>query len=445
MKEEIVTIEKIIAGGTGLGLLADGLVVFIPFTIPGEKARIGITKRHKDYAEGRLKKLIVSSPDRVEPPCRLYGLCGGCDLQHVNIDKQLAIKESILKEFLVRARVADPPTADKLVISPAVASPRAMGYRLRIRLQVDQKTQKFGYFRPRSRLVEPLDVCPLARPEINTILGKLRGSESFWTILRQTGSFELILNPDSGRLVILVRSKRKPRALEKKSAEALLAEVETLQNVLFTVPGHSPITMGDKEKKHNLISLTLPAHGLLTEELTLTMEPGAFFQVNEEQNRNLIGILLEWSSPAPGKKILDLFCGMGNFSLPLAKLGAEMLGMDLQRAAIRSAKRNAELAGLPNCRFEKSAALDGIRELVRLNKRFDTIILDPPRQGCRDVVPYLPATDAGTIIYVSCDPATLSRDLKTLGERGYQIDGMRIVDMFPQTHHMEVMTKLVRA
>jgi len=445
LKEKIVTIEKIIAGGTGLGRLADGLVVFVPFTIPGEKVRIGITKRYKDYAEGCLKKLLIPSPDRVEPPCRVYGLCGGCDLQHVNTGRQLAIKEFILKEFLIRDMVVDPHTADKLVISPPVASPRAMGYRLRVRLQVDQEIQKFGYFRSRSHLVEPIDVCPLARPEINTILKQLHGSEPFWTILRQAVSFELILNPDSGRLVILVLCKRKPRALEKKSTEALLADIETLQNILFSVPSHSLITMGDKEEKHNLISLTLPASRLLTKELTLTMEPGAFFQVNEEQNQNLIGILLEWSSPAPGKKILDLFCGMGNFSLPLARLGSEVLGMDLQRAAIRSAKRNAELAGLSNCRFEKSAALDGIRELVGLNERFDTIILDPPRQGCRDVIPYLSATDARTIIYVSCDPATLSRDLRTLGERGYRIDKMRIVDMFPQTRHMEVITKLVRA
>ena len=142
--------------------------------------------------------------------------------------------------------------------------------------------------------------------------------------------------------------------------------------------------------------------------------------------------------------MLDLHCGMGNFSLPLALLAKEVVGMDVQRAAIRSAKRNADRANITNCRFEKQTALDGAQALAARGESFDLILLDPPRQGCAEVIPYLSELKAKQLVYISCDPATLARDLDKLAAQGFSIKRLGLVDMFPQTHHMEVVTQLER-
>jgi 23S rRNA (uracil1939-C5)-methyltransferase len=180
-------------------------------------------------------------------------------------------------------------------------------------------------------------------------------------------------------------------------------------------------------------------------DLTLTWEAGGFCQVNLEQNNNLVKLVRQMTLNGPHQRILDLYCGYGNFSLSVAGLASEVLGIDGQNAAIRSAQRNAVLNGLHNCLFEKKQVPAAVNALLAEGKTFDTIILDPPRQGASEILSLLPKLGAAQIIYISCNPATLIRDLAPLLQAGYQVSRLVPVDMFPQTHHLESVTLLKRS
>ena len=179
-------------------------------------------------------------------------------------------------------------------------------------------------------------------------------------------------------------------------------------------------------------------------ELVLRFEAGGFCQVNHQQNERLIRQLLAWAQVNQGDAVLDLFCGMGNFSLPLALAARQVVGTDLQRSSIRGASANAQANHLTNCLFRQAAALDAVREFKKVAEPFDLVLLDPPRLGCREIMPYLPDLGAAKIIYISCDPATLVRDLALLQGHGFGLRKLRGIDMFPQTCHVESIALLGR-
>jgi 23S rRNA (uracil1939-C5)-methyltransferase len=177
---------------------------------------------------------------------------------------------------------------------------------------------------------------------------------------------------------------------------------------------------------------------------SLSYEAGGFSQVNPEQNQEMIATMLSWLAGMKISRAADLFCGLGNFSFPLALAGIQVVGADLQRSTIRSAKGNAMALGLSNCSFIQASAEDAARQLAESGERFDLVILDPPRRGCLEIIPHLDRLAAPVLLYISCDPATLARDLTRLLEQGYQVRRLRLIDMFPQTAHLETMILLSR-
>jgi 23S rRNA (uracil1939-C5)-methyltransferase len=288
--------------------------------------------------------------------------------------------------------------------------------------------------------------CLLARPEIEEFLQKLQGHSSWRPLLAQSTSLEIAVSPDTGRITVLLGYRRQPRPRDLQLARALGEDFPEIGGLLFTGAGFEPFGPGGQAASNEtmLIRFTLPATVTGSRPLTLTVEPGGFSQVNPRQNEHLVQTLLSWAEVRRDERVLDLFCGMGNFSLPLALAAGEVTGCDLQGAAIRSARRNAELAGLANCRFLKRSAREGATELLARGERFDFLLLDPPRQGCADLIGLLPSFGARRLAYISCDPATLARDLALLAARGYRLSRVRVVDMFPQTHHLETITLLER-
>ncbi|MDX1775463.1 MAG: methyltransferase domain-containing protein, partial [Desulfobulbales bacterium] len=206
---------------------------------------------------------------------------------------------------------------------------------------------------------------------------------------------------------------------------------------------YDPLTQNFSPRQPIFSHMT--AIAALKSKLNLSWEAGGFCQVNLEQNSRLINLVLAMAASGPHRTILDLFCGYGNFSLPLALLAEKVLGIDSQNAAIRSARQNVAQAGNRNCLFEKRPVPDAVRSLVAAGETFETIVLDPPRQGAPEVMSLLPKLEAQQIIYISCDPATLARDLVTLHGAGYQVSRLIPVDMFPQTHHLESVVLLKRA
>ena len=438
-----VVIEKLVAGGPGLGRLAEGMIVLVPYVLPGERVIVREMKRKKDFISAMLEEILTPSHDRIEPPCPLYGRCGGCDLQHATYDAQTRLKKEILIESLQRAG-GDIFSDHDFFIQPVLASPEEFGYRQRIRLQVNEEGQ-FGFFRTGSHVLEPVSKCLLAGEILNTVLKQLKSNESFSGLVKHCTAFELLFNPDSNNTVMLLHFKRKPRPKDSILAKDSVNEIIGLSAILMQVEGYGlydPLGQLFVSGPPHL-SQTISIKNL-QKDILLTWEAGGFCQVNLGQNKNLINLVMGMVKADPHKRILDLYCGYGNFSLPIAQLAEEVVGIDSQNAAIRSARRNVSLNGLQNCHFEKKQVAEGVKDLIASGETFDMVILDPPRQGAADVVSGLSDLGAEQIIYISCNPATLARDLTTLFSKGYKLSYLVPVDMFPQTHHMESVALLKR-
>ncbi len=441
-------IEKLIIGGKGLGYLSDGKVVMVSGVLPGETVRFRPVRIRKQLIEGELLEVLIPSADRAKASCPVFETCGGCDFQHISQIAQAEYKQAILEDHLSRSGLFSQENIAAFLQSPAAARD-LLGYRQRIRLQVDRRTGTLGYFRARSHSIQAIRACPIARPEINRVLEKMHGSASLSHLLHETQELELLLSPDDGMLILLFHHRRKPRPADEAAAKDLVETVAGIKSISFTVKGYAMFgpygAVAERSESSvvldNVLRITLSAD-LIGKSIGMALEPGGFCQVNLRQNETLIRQFLEWARCSKEERALDLFCGMGNFSIPLAFSAGEVLGADLQGSAVRSAKANAVAAGLSNCRFVKSSAVDFARELLRTGDSFPLILLDPPRSGCAEVIPLVAGLATKRIIYVSCDPATLVRDLGHLQRIGLRVRAMRMIDMFPQTHHMETITLL---
>ncbi|MBU0674605.1 MAG: 23S rRNA (uracil(1939)-C(5))-methyltransferase RlmD [Proteobacteria bacterium] len=440
MHTHTLFIEKIISGGLGLGHLPDGLVVMIPDVLPEEEVTCRLHTKKKGYALADLVQVVVPSPHRIKPTCPVADQCGGCDLQHADYDLQLQIKGSILTDHLLSARIIQNNEVTN-VIQPPIASPQTFGYRQRIRMRVEHGRP--GFLQVHSKTMVAVNHCPLARPEINEFLATIHNKTVLPEILRKCLELEILFNQADGGVVLLLHLAAKPRAADIKTAELIPKQLPMVQTVFLKHPDQHQMGPFGASDPYQM-GLNFPAHqeGRLP-EYSLHFEPGGFCQVNLEQNRNMINQLLTWSSSTPPRRVLDLFCGMGNFSIPMAYVADRVVGMDLQRSSIRSARRNAETLGLTNCNFERISAEDGIREVTCTGQQFDLLLLDPPRRGCKEIIQEIKSLGRPPIIMISCDPATLTRDLAGILPLGYRLNKAGLVDMFPQTHHLETMVQLL--
>jgi len=437
-------IDKLIKGGIGLGRLADGQVVMVPRVLPGERVRVFPRRRRGHYQEADLLEVLKPSAQRVSPPCPVYERCGGCALQHAAYPEQVRLKNLILGETLVRAGLCREEELPALM-GKALASPQPFGYRQRIRLQVDQG--RVGYYSRQSHSLVQVSSCPLAGETINAALAGLLFERNFQILLDLAIAIELLENPSRGSVLLIIHYPRKPRPAEYHAAREICRRLPMVAALIFH-PSDLPMGpcftgAGEVALSELRLSIPLPVE-LCGRPMTFALEPGGFCQVNPGQNENCIRLLLEWVREMPVGKALDLFCGMGNFSLPLAASGWEVVGTDLQRSTIRSARFNAEAAGLGDrCRFSRENAVDAARRLLAAGEGFDCLILDPPRAGCAELIPLLAGFKARQIIYISCDPATLARDLAGLTKFAYRLAEVRMVDMFPQTGEQESMARLI--
>lgn len=439
-----IIIEKVVAGGHGLGRLANGMVVMVPFVLPGETVVVAFGRQHKGYITGTLLDVVEPSSSRKEPLCPHFRCCGGCDFQHADYQSQLAIKADILNELALRAGIS----VEGVSLEPVLPSPDQFNYRQRIRLQIDSNGQ-IGFFERRSHAVTEIDVCLLAASQLNQALVEVRRSRAFLSLCSHATSMELLLNPLNGRVVVVVQLRRKPRPADHQAATAMAVGIDVIQSVWLVGDGFAPSgpCCADPFCTHDdcgRIVFALPA-GAARRELVMGFEAGGFCQVNLRQNQQLIEQILSWAQVGRDDAVLDLFCGMGNFSLPLALVSRRVVGSDLQRSSIRGAQANASANQVGNCLFLRADALTAAQQLRQSGERFDLVLLDPPRQGCREILSLLPDLCTDKILYISCDPATLVRDLRQLQEVGFTLRYLRGVDMFPQTSHLEAVAMLVRA
>jgi 23S rRNA (uracil1939-C5)-methyltransferase len=438
MKTEVVEIEKLIFGGVGLGRLANGKIVLVPYVLPGERVKIRITAEAKDYAEAELLEVISQAKDRVEPPCPYYGTCGGCQLQHVSYQMQVELKREILIDIFQRqAGLSDVPL---LGVYP---SSKPFHHRNRLRLHVEASSSlgpppfKLGFVKWKSHKVLRIEECLLAHERVNSVLKSLYHHPTFMVLSPYVKRVRIEHSPAEDKATLIFWTMIKPLS---RDVESLLT-IQDLKSVFYILRGARPEGPFPKDAPYGGRRLFKALF-----DLTYYVQPGVFVQTNWEVNLLIQQRMFDLAQGC--ERVLDLHAGMGNFLLPLAfKLprGVEFLGVDTDPRVIEdglyTAKKN-NLNGRLDLRNMSSHAC--LHEMIKEGRTFDLVLLDPPRGGCKDLLRYLPNVAEKHILYLSCDPPTLARDVKALLSLGFDLQGLYLFDMFPQSYHLEVLAHLVK-
>ena len=416
--------------GRGVARL-DGKTVFVADALPGERVTARRVSRRRSHDEAELVEVLQASPDRVEPPCPHFGVCGGCSLQHLAPAAQLRAKAGTLHDNLQRiGRVA------AAVRWEPVAGP-SLGYRRKARLgvrKVDKKGRVLVGFRERrAPLLADMDSCAVLAGGIGAMLpaiGELIGGLS---IARRVPQVEVAVGDDRRVLVF--------RVLDPPTAEDLLQfdRFGMAQDVdVWRQPGGNDTARPLRED-------AAPPHYRLPEfGLEFEFLPTDFVQVNAQLNQRAVSRAVELLGLTPGASVLDLFCGLGNFSLALARRGAEVTGVEGDEALVQRARDNAARNGV-EADFYVANLFEDCRQLPWARRDYDALLLDPPRAGAEAAVGLVPRLRPRRIVYVSCHPGTLARDAGILvHEHGYRLEGAGVMDMFPHTAHVESIALFTR-
>ncbi|HYR97327.1 MAG TPA: RsmD family RNA methyltransferase [Candidatus Binatus sp.] len=392
-------------------------VVFVPYAAPGDRISAGVTERRGGYLRARIESVLAPGPDRVLPGCRYFPTCGGCQWQHVAPAAQRAAKTAIVAEQL--ARIAGIRDAD---VRPALPSPADWGYRARITLAVEGR--RAGYRRARSHDLVEIGDCPIAEPALSAHVDAARD----WVRTLRVPLRRITISAAPGGVALAASATARPGPADHAASEALLARIATVRGVVVS-GGGARLVAGDP-------TVRVP----LEPGLDLEVPADVFTQVNPGANRTLIETVLSLGGFAAGERVLDLYCGAGNLGLPIARRGAIVLGIERNEVAVAAACANATRLDLAGATFHGAAVAAALRDVPA--GTVDAVVLDPPRAGAADALPALAALRAPRIIYVSCDPATLARDVHRLVGQGYRLGRVQPIDLFTQTYHVESAAEL---
>lgn len=420
-----VGVERLVPGGEGFGRGGDGRPIFVPGGLPGDRIRATALRDRGGYLRAESWDLMTPGPERVAPPCADADRCGGCDWMRLSRPAQVRSKAALLREALGRiGGFRDLP--DPLPVSQAG---RDLGYRGRLRLHVDPDGRVGLFARGTHEIVE-IAACPVSAPDVEAGLGTLRRHGAAHPgALGEFSGLELRAAPRGAPLLAHLFPRRPGGRLSPRP----LTFLETLaRDMAVAVSGRDLGAPADQR-------WPLPGG------VELRAPPLAFTQVNPAVNEILVRAVVEGAQARGVSDFCDLYCGAGNFTLPLLASGLRGVGIEVSAEATRAARAAAHDAGLPPEAFVTGDVPRRARELVRSGRAFDLAILDPPRTGARDALPVVLALAPRHVAYVSCDPATLARDLRHLADGGYTLDEARGFDMFPHTHHVEALAWLRRA
>ena len=434
-----VTIERLSYGPAGVGRV-DGKVIFVPGTVAGDTVEVVIEEEKKTYAIGRLVALKQSSPERRSAPCPYIPRCGGCPWQHVTYAEQLRAKQASVGENMRRiGGLTEPP------VLPIIPSPDEWHYRHRIRLRTEPP-DRLGFYQARSHELVEIESCLIARQDSSDQLRQAREwLAGLQTIVRRV---ELLTEEKATRTVLVGNAEGVFQAADDLGCQRFLNTHPAIAGlVLFGRGWHRE--WGEPQTNLDL-GLNEPNEQNEMGEmdhLFLSVSSGTFTQVNLAGNRLLIETLLSLADFDREHHVLELYCGAGNLTLPLAYRVHALTGIEQDRVAVANARENVARLGLLNVEFMQTSVRKGLDSLLgnqnpqdqykQAGRRIDTIVLDPPRAGAADIIDRLPRIGAQQIVYISCDPTTLARDLRNLGQHGYRVMSLQPIDLFPQTYHVE--------
>lgn len=421
-----IIIESLDHEGRGVAR-QDGKTLFVEGALPGERVTFSSYRRKPNYELATAGRIIKPSSLRIEPRCRHFGICGGCSMQHLDAPGQAAAKQRVLEDAFWHIGRLRPET-----VYPAIQG-SAWAYRSRARLSVRLVPKKggvlVGFHEKRSSYIADMDSCEVLPSAVSKLLPLLRRLVGALSVADQLPQIEVAVGDAVTVLVLRILQPLTP------SDEAQLRRFADEHGIQFWLQPGGP------DSAHPFHPAEAPALGyaLPDFDLQLRFRPNEFTQVNQGINRMLLRRAMHLLQPRPGERIGDLFCGLGNFTLPIARSGAYAFGVEGSQALVRRAEENAALNGLSGLvGFSVANLFEAKPELLAGWGRLDKWLIDPPREGAIELVKAIGEDGPQSIVYVSCSPATLARDAAVLvHEKGYRLRGAGIANMFPQTSHVE--------
>jgi len=441
-----VDIEDLTHDGAGVAKV-DGYPLFIQGGLPDEKAKVHVLKTLKNYGFAKIVEIEVASPDRVDAPCPVFSQCGGCQLQHLSYKAQLKWKEKMVRDVMKRIGKIDAP------VHPVKGMDNPWHYRNKAQIPfgLNGDAPIAGFYKTKSHAIVDIDRCLIQTPEADAILAGLKsrlwklGIKPYNEQTKQGMLRHVVVRKARATgevMVVLVTKKRKfPQAEE---AIALIRKlVPNITSIMQNINPETTNVIFGNETIHLWGQDTIEDHiGGVRFEISAR----SFYQVNPIQTEVLYKQALDYAQLTGKETVIDAYCGIGTISLFMAKKAKYVMGVEIVPQAIEDAKRNAKLNGLDNTYFEAGPAEEVIPRWYKEGKTADVLMVDPPRKGCDEsLLQTILEQRPNRIVYVSCNPATLARDLRILEDGGYQTQEVQPVDMFPHTGHVETIVLLQRA
>ncbi|SHK75390.1 23S rRNA m(5)U-1939 methyltransferase [Marinobacter antarcticus] len=422
-------VETLSHDGRGIAR-QDGKILFVDGALPGEKVMAKVVSTRSKFDELRTLEVLEAAPDRQTPPCEFADLCGGCSLQHMSSDTQVRFKENTLREQFAHFGGIEPEEW----VAPLRPN-STLGYRRKARMGVRyvkaRESVLVGFREKRNSFLTDIDRCVVLDPRIGERILPLRDMLHGLDAYASIPQVEVACGDDTAAMVF-----RNMDDLSSGDREKLIAFGQAHDLHIYLQPKGPdtvhriwPESAGRDDER---LSYRLDAF-----DLTMKFHPMDFTQVNADINKVMVNRAVEWLDVQPGERVLDLFCGLGNFTLPLARKGAEVIGVEGDDAMVIRGRENAKLNGLGNVSFHGADLHGDFTGQSWAKEGFDKILIDPPRSGAEEICKYLTAFGARSIVYVSCNPATLARDAGVMARNGYRLVRAGVMDMFPHTTHVE--------
>lgn len=429
---QVVSVNALSHDGRGVARVA-GKTVFIEDALPGETVSIQIRRRRRDYDEAQLVEVLEPAESRVAPRCAHFGTCGACSLQHLLPEAQLHAKQQTLLDNLQRIGGVQPEQVLEPLTGPV------WGYRRRARLSVRYVAGKqrclMGFTERNSGFITDTECCEVLDPRVGAAIRPLSDLFTALSIADRIPQVELAASDDT--VVLVLRVLAEPSAADREC----LAVFEREHGLRFYLQAGRPEDAVPLQGEPVALQ-----YRLADWDVDIGFQVADFIQVNGEINRTLVNRAIEELQLRPGHRVLDLFCGLGNFTLPLARVGASVTGVEGDAGLVVRARANAARNGLGEVEFQQA---DLFAERVQgewAGRRYDRILLDPPRAGAREIIAQFPYFAAERLVYVSCHPATLARDAGILvKEQGWRLLRAGVLDMFPHTSHVESIAVFARS
>ncbi|MBP6360746.1 MAG: 23S rRNA (uracil(1939)-C(5))-methyltransferase RlmD [Aeromonas sp.] len=404
-----------------------GKAIFIEGALPGEQVKARILDDKKQYAHAALQQVVTPAANRIAPFCNHYRECGGCNAQHLGEADQQAAKEAGLVSLFERLGLIKAPVLEPMLTGESRAYRRVC--RLAIKFDKNGRCTRVGFRRRQSNDLVEIEGCPVLAEPLSALIVPLRECLNRLKSQRELGHAELI-QAEQG-IMMLLRHTGRPNEADR----ALLVAFAKSQGIDLYLQAAD-------ERIEPLHQAFQPSYSL--DGLSLAFAPGDFIQVNGPINQSMVAQALAWLGASKDDKVLDLFCGIGNFTLPLARQAREVVGVEGDLAMVARAEENARRNGIDNARFYKADLSGDIVGMSWAREGFDLVLLDPARPGALEVMGHVVKLSPKRVVYVSCNPVTLARDSQVLVKGGYRLVRLGMLDMFPHTGHLESMALFER-